>query len=214
LKIIVVFAALNGLFALSVLGLAFSVMGRNSTLTLAPPVAGALWPSFMVVGLSLFGYLHAVHFSGEFALGLIGAGLVWTAYVGIRHRSNLAAMDWRTAVVIQSISLLSGLLVILPQVWHNDFGYSEFGNGEFLNYAQLASYSLGLQKSAEPVAWEQHHQLLRDAVDFINATVSLITGQEGLMSFNLPRLFYGLPILPRCSVSSASLSATVVIRLL
>jgi hypothetical protein len=83
-----------------------------------------------------------------------------------------------TTAAAQAIITGAGLVVVAQYVLHNDFGFFDFGNNEFLNYSQLAAHSMGLQHSTLPVPWETFHQSLRDGTDFINSTVSMLTGRH------------------------------------
>jgi hypothetical protein len=178
LKIIFVVTLLNALFWFATLGLVFSLARESKLERYTPIAAAALWPAFMVLSQSMAGYLRAEHFSPAVAIGTIAAAMIWTGWTLHHYRKQYAEMDWTAAASVIAVSLLAGCLVILPHIWNNDFGYSEFSNGEFLNYSQLASFSLGLQTSPDPVKWERYHQATRDGVDFINATVATLTQQQ------------------------------------
>jgi len=132
----------------------------------------------MVTGQSFFGYVKADSFSTGVAYPLILLGLIFTIAIARFYRSEIAGIDWRGCLALLSVATLGGLLVVVPHIWNNDFGYSEFSNGEFLNYSQLASYSLQLQHSDAPIPWERMHQGFRDGIDFINATVASIAKQQ------------------------------------
>jgi hypothetical protein len=178
LKIVAVVIALNALFALSSVGLVFSLARGSRIAAYAPVAALALWPAFMVTSQSVAGYLHAEYFSSAFAVVTIALGVLWTGWTLTRYPADYARMDWTTAATIATTALVGGLLVVWPHIWNNDFGYSEFANGEFLNYGQLAAFSLGSQTSPDPEVWERHHQLTRDGTDFINATIAMLTRQQ------------------------------------
>lgn len=167
--IVAYLVALHAVLSLAALGISITLLKRTPWLPLAPLVAAATWPTWVVVVLSACGYIGASRFSVPAALVLVAIGLIWTAFEVKRHgipQFHLAG---------HAIALLAGLVVVAPHVWNNDFGYFEFGNGEFINYGQLASYSMGLYHDALSVAWTAGHQNARDGVDFINALVANLT---------------------------------------
>jgi hypothetical protein len=178
LKIIIVLIILHAVFSAAGFGLAYSFTRGTAAARMVPVVAAALWPALLVASQSLLGYRSAGHFSWWLALALLVAGLFWSGLVAIIHRSELRQIEWTTNFAIFGLSVLAGLLVVVPHIWNNDFGCSEFSNGEFLNYAQLASFSLGYQQSPGPVPWEMFHESTRDGIDFINATISILTRQQ------------------------------------
>ena len=116
-------------------------------LTPLPLLALAFWPALSVFALSFAGYMRAAHMVPWLALLTLGIGVLWSLAQAVRHRAAFAAMDWGAFALVQPVCWFAGALVIVPHIRNGDFGYSEFGNGEFINYAQLASYSLGLQHS-------------------------------------------------------------------
>lgn len=185
LKIVLALVSLHLLFSASSFGLAFICVRRTRANDFSPVLAAALWPAFMVDAQSMLGYVRAEQFSAVMALGLITAGVAMTTAVAVRYRQELAALDWKGNIALQFVALFAGLLTLVPHIWNGDFGYSEFSNGEFLNYGQLASFSLGYQHSNAPVFWERMHQGLRDGIDIINATVSVTTRQQPVNAVQL-----------------------------
>lgn len=178
MKIIAVFMLLHVFLSFAAFGVSLTLLRRSRLVVLTPLVASAAWPAWIVMTQSVAGYVGAADFSIMMCFASLAVGSAWTVIAIVRDREIIAAFPWKQIAACQAIVVLAGLVVLAPHVWHNDFGYFEFGNGEFLNYSQLAAFSLGLQVSEGPVGWETMHQTLRDGVDFINATVSVLTGRH------------------------------------
>ena len=140
-----------------------------------------LGPTLLVCVLSGVGYLKppVIRLAGIWGVLMVGFGI--TALVCItqnRRFRALTAHDFITALLIFAISFLAGCLIVVPHIYHGDFGYFEFMNGEFLNYSQIAAYSLGLQNSEIPVPWIDHQQSLRDGIDFFNMLIVALTREH------------------------------------
>lgn len=140
----------------------------------APAISALIWPTALIFFLSGAGHIRAISLFAE-ARFLIWLGPLFTLIAVVRFRNEIAKADWTTCILVHGLAILAGLLPLIPHIIHNDFGYFEFFNGEFLNYSQLAAHTLGVQHSAIPIPWEQSHAQIRDGIDFINATVALLT---------------------------------------
>jgi hypothetical protein len=176
--VIIAFAVLYPLFSFAAFGAVFLCLKRTAAAEVSGLVAAAAWPALMVIFGSCAGYLHADRYSFAIVAAALAIGCVCSALVIVRYRTDLTAIHWPTICAAHGVAIVAGLMTLAPQIWHNDFGYFEFGNGEFLNYSQLAEFSLGHQTSTTPVLWELKHQSERDGIDFINCTVSILTGRE------------------------------------
>lgn len=162
-----------------------------------------LLPALIVVGVSLLGYVHAPKASPTLLVVLVTAGLLVTLTVAVRHRPQLVAATRlngpRLALVLVT-GLVAGLVVVPRQVAENQLGYLEFMNGEFLNYSQFATFSMGRQHSDLPTAFIRSHQSYRDGPDFINPAVSLLTYSQPVDIVQLVSAFFRLGLTCLCAL--------------
>jgi hypothetical protein len=174
MKIVLSFVLLHFFFCLWGLGFSTLLTYRTPYFKYAPAVSVIAWPSCIIFALSGGGHLLArtTFANTQF---LIWLGPVTAALAAPWLARRWREIDWRTCTLVSVLAIIAGILPIAPLVAHNDFGYFEFLNGEFVNYAQLAAHTLGLQHSSIPVPWEESHAKIRDGVDFINATVTRLT---------------------------------------
>jgi hypothetical protein len=143
-----------------------------------------LGPVFLVLTLSCGGYVAPELLSRPEVGLVVGAGLVLSAVVAMRDRRALGALlrdnGRRLLLVVAGGAWAMTVLVLYypGNVWTTFFF---LGNGEYINYAELAARLAGLCPSAadDPTpAFIETHRHIRYGQDILTGVVALLSGRH------------------------------------
>ena len=141
-----------------------------------PIVSAAFLPTALVVFLSRFGHLGAKDITVSDWKFIAGVGIVLSVVLAAK---NLGKIRQLVFARITLLSLFSGLASLIPFVFLNctePFSYNYLGNGEFLNYAALASAMINKDATMTDVLLQ--HQSLRYGQDIFLCVVSESFGKN------------------------------------
>lgn len=161
------------LVALSIatsLGIAFLSLSSTAYSRSIPVVSITLLPLTLVVGLSCFGNFSANEVSISAGKYLILIGITISIFVIFRSWQDIVKVFFTRTMAFSTASGLASLGLFLYLNTTEPFAYNYLGNGEFLNYARLASVMLDSQ-TAIPTFFE-HHRSLRFGQDIFLAVLA------------------------------------------
>lgn len=149
--------------------LAGNLMPKNYTLLLS----SILLPPVTILYISAFGYLPASQISLRFVPYFLGAGSLLTLSALLFRFKEWQSIG-RTAFSWPLIFGISGMISHDLFNGTSAFSYNYQGNGEFLNYAKLATFMIGTGESDFGIGFIQHHRSQRYGQDIWLGLVATI----------------------------------------
>lgn len=151
-------------------GIAFLSLSSTPYSRSIPVVSITFLPLALVVGLSSLGHISANEISISAGKYFILIGITISIFVIFKSWQDIVKVFLTRTMAFSTASGLASLGLFLYLNSTEPFAYNYLGNGEFLNYARLASVMLD-SETALPAFFE-HHRSLRFGQDIFLAVLA------------------------------------------
>jgi hypothetical protein len=152
------------------IGIIFLALSSTPFSRAIPIVSAIFLPVALVIGLSGLGYLHANQIAINGWRIIVPIGIIITFFVFLKRWKQINKVIFTRVMAFSAMSGIASFALFSYLNSTESFAYNYLGNGEFLNYASLASAMIDPRPTLS--AFFEFHRTLRFGQDIVLAVMA------------------------------------------